>query len=48
MKVRIFVRNIADLIEYNVDEAKAAWEKGLKELGVKEITLGYVGQDMKN
>lgn len=36
-----------DLIVYNPEEAKAAWEKGLKELGVKEITLGLLGDDIE-
>ena len=36
-----------DLIKYNVDEAKAAWDKGLKELGVKEISLGFIGDDIE-
>jgi oligopeptide transport system substrate-binding protein len=29
----------------NKDEAKKYWEKGLAELGKKEITFNYVGQD---
>jgi oligopeptide transport system substrate-binding protein len=32
-------------LESNKDEAKKYWEKGLAELGKKEITLDYVGQD---
>ena len=47
MKVRISVRNIQTLIKYNSEEAKAAWEKGLKEIGVKEITLGLLGDDIE-
>lgn len=31
--------------KYNVDEAKKLWEKGLSELGMKEIKLTYVSQD---
>jgi oligopeptide transport system substrate-binding protein len=34
-----------DMAVPNADEAKAAWEKGLKELGVKEITLEILGGD---
>ncbi|MFJ7850514.1 peptide ABC transporter substrate-binding protein [Peribacillus sp. NPDC097206] len=34
-----------DLITFNEKEAKAAWEKGLKELGVKELTLRYMGDE---
>ncbi|MFJ7679064.1 peptide ABC transporter substrate-binding protein [Peribacillus sp. NPDC097264] len=34
-----------DLITFNAKEAKAAWEKGLKELGVKELTLRYMGDE---
>jgi oligopeptide transport system substrate-binding protein len=36
-----------DLITYNAEEAKAAWEKGLKELGIKELTLGFMGDDIE-
>ena len=34
-----------DMAVPNADEAKAAWEKGLKELGVKEVTLEILGGD---
>ena len=34
-----------DMAVPNAEEAKAAWEKGLKELGVKEITLEILGGD---
>ncbi|MGB5945247.1 peptide ABC transporter substrate-binding protein [Paenisporosarcina sp.] len=34
-----------DMAVPNADEAKAAWEKGLKELGVTEITLEILGGD---
>jgi oligopeptide transport system substrate-binding protein len=30
---------------YNVEEAKAAWAKGLEELGTKEVTLEILGGD---
>ena len=30
---------------FNVEEAKAAWEKGLSELGVKELSLEILGGD---
>lgn len=31
--------------KYNVEEAKKLWEQGLKEIGQKELSLTYVGQD---
>jgi len=34
-----------DMAVYNVEEAKAAWEKGLSELGVTELTLEILGGD---
>ncbi|WP_427138409.1 peptide ABC transporter substrate-binding protein [Psychrobacillus psychrodurans] len=34
-----------DMAVFNVDEAKAAWDKGLKELGVTELTLEILGGD---
>ncbi|MGB3259549.1 peptide ABC transporter substrate-binding protein [Paenisporosarcina sp.] len=34
-----------DLATYNVEEAKAAWEKGLSELGVTELSLEILGGD---
>ncbi|MGE7977879.1 peptide ABC transporter substrate-binding protein [Psychrobacillus sp. NPDC093200] len=34
-----------DMSVFNVEEAKAAWEKGLKELGVTELTLEILGGD---
>lgn len=34
-----------DMTAFNVEEAKAAWEKGLSELGVKELTLEILGGD---
>jgi len=34
-----------DLISYDVDKAKEYWKKGLKELGVKELTLDYLSDD---
>ncbi|WP_110929089.1 peptide ABC transporter substrate-binding protein [Bacillus massiliglaciei] len=37
-----------DLVTFNEKEAKAAWEKGLKELGVKELTLRYLGGDTES
>ncbi|MDN3015077.1 peptide ABC transporter substrate-binding protein [Paenibacillus sp. BSR1-1] len=32
-------------LKTNKEEAKKLWEQGLKELGVKEVSLVYVGQD---
>ncbi|PLT33871.1 peptide ABC transporter substrate-binding protein [Bacillus sp. V5-8f] len=37
-----------DLLEYNKKEAQAAWKKGLEELGKKEITLRYLGDDTES
>ncbi|MFX3673273.1 MAG: peptide ABC transporter substrate-binding protein [Paenisporosarcina sp.] len=34
-----------DMAGFNVEEAQAAWKKGLDELGVKELTIEYVGGD---
>ncbi|AYC29010.1 peptide ABC transporter substrate-binding protein [Paenisporosarcina cavernae] len=34
-----------DMAEFNAEEAKAAWEKGLAELGVEEVTLELLGGD---
>ncbi|TQR20223.1 peptide ABC transporter substrate-binding protein [Psychrobacillus vulpis] len=34
-----------DMSTFNVEEAQAAWEKGLKELGVTELTLEILGGD---
>ncbi|MEK4522848.1 peptide ABC transporter substrate-binding protein [Psychrobacillus sp. FSL W7-1457] len=34
-----------DMSTFNVEEAKAAWDKGLKELGVTELTLEILGGD---
>ncbi|MFC4409498.1 peptide ABC transporter substrate-binding protein [Chungangia koreensis] len=34
-----------DMAVYNAEEAKTAWEKGLAELGVKEVTLEILGGD---
>ncbi|MEI4769675.1 peptide ABC transporter substrate-binding protein [Psychrobacillus sp. FJAT-51614] len=34
-----------DMATYNVDEAKAAWEKGLAELGVTELSIEILGGD---
>lgn len=34
-----------DMATYNVEEAKAAWEKGLSELGVTELSLEILGGD---
>lgn len=34
-----------DMAVFNAEEAKAAWEKGLAELGVKEVTLEILGGD---
>ena len=34
-----------DMSSYNVEEAKAAWEKGLSELGVTELSLEILGGD---
>jgi oligopeptide transport system substrate-binding protein len=37
-----------DLISYDLEKAKEFWEKGLKELGVKELTLDYLSDDTEN
>ncbi len=34
-----------DLTEYNPEKAKEYWAKGLEELGVKTIEIGYLGGD---
>lgn len=34
-----------DMMKYDLENAKKLWEKGLKEVGKKEITLEYVSQD---
>ncbi|MFJ8064090.1 peptide ABC transporter substrate-binding protein [Psychrobacillus sp. NPDC096426] len=34
-----------DMAVFNVEEAKAAWDKGLSELGVTELTLEILGGD---
>ena len=34
-----------DMATFNADEAKAAWEKGLSELGVTEVSLEILGGD---
>ncbi|SFQ23882.1 oligopeptide transport system substrate-binding protein [Psychrobacillus psychrotolerans] len=34
-----------DMAVFNVDEAKAAWEKGLSELGVTELSIEILGGD---
>ncbi len=34
-----------EMSEFNVEEAKAAWEKGLSELGVTEVKLEILGGD---
>ncbi|MCZ8539289.1 peptide ABC transporter substrate-binding protein [Psychrobacillus psychrodurans] len=34
-----------DMAVFNVEEAKAAWEKGLSELGVTELSLEILGGD---
>ncbi|AIM17430.1 peptide ABC transporter substrate-binding protein [Neobacillus sp.] len=40
-----FREDAGEYLKPNKEEAKKLWEKGLQELGVKEITLTYVGQD---
>lgn len=40
-----FREKYPDLLSYNVDEAKAAWEKGLSELGVETIELEFLSRD---
>nr|WP_205597488.1 peptide ABC transporter substrate-binding protein [Neobacillus thermocopriae] len=40
-----FREGAGEYLKPNKEEAKKLWEKGLQELGVKEITLTYVGQD---
>ncbi|WP_019240501.1 MULTISPECIES: peptide ABC transporter substrate-binding protein [Bacillus] len=37
-----------DMLTYNVEEAKKAWEAGLKELGKKEVTIKYLGGDTES
>ena len=34
-----------DMLTYNVEEAKKAWEAGLKELGTDKVTIRYLGGD---
>lgn len=34
-----------DMATFNVEEAQAAWEKGLAELGVKELSIEILGGD---
>nr|WP_154309092.1 peptide ABC transporter substrate-binding protein [Metabacillus lacus] len=34
-----------DLLEYNAEEAKKLWEKGLEEIGQSEVKLVYLGGD---
>ncbi|MDX8289598.1 peptide ABC transporter substrate-binding protein [Metabacillus indicus] len=34
-----------DLLSYNAEEAKKLWEKGLAEIGQKEVKLVYLGGD---
>ncbi|MEH7884417.1 peptide ABC transporter substrate-binding protein [Bacillus sp. JJ1609] len=34
-----------DIVTFNADEAKKAWEAGLKELGVDKLELRYLGGD---
>ncbi|WP_019241280.1 MULTISPECIES: peptide ABC transporter substrate-binding protein [Bacillus] len=34
-----------DMLTYNVEEAKKAWEAGLKELGKSEVEIRYLGGD---
>ncbi|RFU68026.1 peptide ABC transporter substrate-binding protein [Peribacillus saganii] len=37
-----------DLIKYDAEAAKASWEKGLKELGIKELEVRFLGDDTEN
>ncbi|MEK3935373.1 peptide ABC transporter substrate-binding protein [Sporosarcina sp. FSL W7-1349] len=37
-----------EYLEYNVDEAKKYWEKGLEELGTDQVTLELLGGDTEN
>ncbi|RFU63044.1 peptide ABC transporter substrate-binding protein [Bacillus sp. V59.32b] len=34
-----------DLIKFDAEAAKESWEKGLKEIGKKELTIRYLGGD---
>lgn len=37
-----------DMLPYNPEEAKKAWETGLKELGMKEVEIRYLGGDTES
>jgi oligopeptide transport system substrate-binding protein len=37
-----------DLLKFDKDAAKASWEKGLKELGKKSLTLRFLGDDTES
>jgi oligopeptide transport system substrate-binding protein len=37
-----------ELLPYNLDEAKKAWEKGLAALGTDKVELRYLGDDTEN
>lgn len=43
-----FREESGDLISYDLEKAKEYWEKGLKELGMNEITLDYLSDDTEN
>ena len=43
-----FREESGDLMSYDVNKAKEYWKKGLKELGVKELTLDYLSDDTEN
>lgn len=43
-----FRKENGDLISYNVEEAKKYWEKGMKEIGKKELKLDYLSDDSEN
>ena len=47
MKEKISAGNIQDLIKYNKAEAKAAWEKGLEELGVNKLHFSFLVMILK-
>lgn len=40
-----FRKGNGDMLTYNPEEAKKAWEQGLKEIGKKEVTIRYLGGD---
>ncbi|MDQ0413615.1 peptide ABC transporter substrate-binding protein [Mesobacillus stamsii] len=43
-----FREKYGDLVTFNAEEAKKAWEAGLKELGVDKLELRYLGGDTES